>query len=224
MVQAFQLKLGCSTRKLILLKLADNANDQGYCWPSYQHIADLCEIDKRTAQRHIKKLAEMGYLTIEHRTRKHGDTSNMYRLSLEESRGDILPPRGRHTITPGVAHDHPEPVIEPVKESKRLCPLENEPNISSIEFKKLWEQWPNNNGKKQAVKAFKTLLSKNKGKDASFIVNSLIQDVKARLQANQFGFTNLMLSTYLNNERWLDDMTPSQPARKDPLLEAMGLL
>jgi hypothetical protein len=33
-------KVGNSLRKLVLIKLADNANDKGECWPSYQHIAD----------------------------------------------------------------------------------------------------------------------------------------------------------------------------------------
>jgi len=42
--QAMKLKVGNPTRKLVLLKLADNANDKGECFPSYQHIADHCEV------------------------------------------------------------------------------------------------------------------------------------------------------------------------------------
>lgn len=123
MVQAFQLKLKNSTRKLILLKLADNANDQGYCWPSYNHIADMCEIDKRTAMRHIKVLIELGYVEKELRPGKNGNTSNMYLLRLDKSRGDKLPPPSVTGVTPLVTHDHPpsdrvspESVIESVKE------------------------------------------------------------------------------------------------------------
>ena len=43
MAKAMAIKVGNPVRKLVLIKLADNANDNGECWPSYQHIADRCE-------------------------------------------------------------------------------------------------------------------------------------------------------------------------------------
>ena len=46
MVKAMKVKVGNPLRKLVLLKLADNASDHGECWPSYQHIADQCEISE----------------------------------------------------------------------------------------------------------------------------------------------------------------------------------
>ncbi|EFG1265016.1 helix-turn-helix domain-containing protein, partial [Escherichia coli] len=48
MVKAMKIRVGNPLRKLVLIKLADNASDQGECWPSYQHIADQCEISKRS--------------------------------------------------------------------------------------------------------------------------------------------------------------------------------
>ena len=38
MVKAMKIRVGNPLRKLVLIKLADNASDQGECWPSYQHI------------------------------------------------------------------------------------------------------------------------------------------------------------------------------------------
>ena len=55
MVKALKTKVGNPLRKLVLLKLADNANDQGECWPSYQCIADQCEMSKRSVMIHIAK-------------------------------------------------------------------------------------------------------------------------------------------------------------------------
>ena len=46
MAKAMGVKVGNSLRKLVLIKLADNANDKGECWPSYQHIADQCECSR----------------------------------------------------------------------------------------------------------------------------------------------------------------------------------
>lgn len=83
MVKAMQTKVGNPLRKLVLIKLADNANDQGECWPSHQHVADQCEISKTSVRNHIKKLSEMGLLRIEHREGPKGNTSNLYQLTLQ---------------------------------------------------------------------------------------------------------------------------------------------
>lgn len=60
MVKAMKIRVGNPLRKLVLIKLADNASDQGECWPSYQHIADQCEISKRSVMNHITALCESG--------------------------------------------------------------------------------------------------------------------------------------------------------------------
>ncbi len=60
MAKAMSIKVGNPLRKLVLIKLADNANDNGECWPSYQHIADQCEISKRSVMNHIAALCDSG--------------------------------------------------------------------------------------------------------------------------------------------------------------------
>lgn len=85
MVAAMQQKVGNPTRKLVLLKLADNANDKGQCFPSYQYIADQCEISKRAAIEHIKQLEVDGFLTIKRRKTDRGNTSNFYELKIKPS-------------------------------------------------------------------------------------------------------------------------------------------
>lgn len=72
MVQAMKIKVGNPLRKLVLLKLADNASDLGECWPSYQHIADQCEISKRSVMNHIEALCECGLIKKELRTGPKG--------------------------------------------------------------------------------------------------------------------------------------------------------
>ncbi|POY44074.1 helix-turn-helix domain-containing protein [Avibacterium gallinarum] len=84
MVKAMQCKVGNATRKLVLLKLADNANDDGVCFPSYQHIADQCEITRRSAISHIEALIEMGWIEKKERKTKEGNTSNLYILRLKK--------------------------------------------------------------------------------------------------------------------------------------------
>lgn len=84
MVAAMKLRVGNPLRKLVLIKLADNASDVGECWPSYQHIADQCEISKRSVMNHITALCDAGLLRKEIRKGgPKGNSSNVYFLTLE---------------------------------------------------------------------------------------------------------------------------------------------
>ena len=81
---------------LILLCLADHANDAGECWPSYDRIALRCRCTKRHAIRCIERLRQEGWITKECQQRNGRQTSNLFCLNLggvtpchPKSRGDI---------------------------------------------------------------------------------------------------------------------------------------
>ena len=97
MVEVFHTEVGNPMHKLVLLKLADNANDNGECYPSYQHIAKQCEISKRTAMRAIEELCKKGLLLKQSRYLIDGkeQTSNFYVIVLPS-------PSGSGTKQPGV--------------------------------------------------------------------------------------------------------------------------
>lgn len=54
------------TDKLVLLALADNANDEGTCWPSINTLRGKCGMDERTVRRVIDRLEAAGHLTQVH--------------------------------------------------------------------------------------------------------------------------------------------------------------
>ena len=107
MVDVMKLKIGNPTRKLVLLKLADNANDNGECWPSYNHIADHCEISRRSAINHINALEKVGYLRKEYRPGPKGNSSNLYYITLDGPKnkasagGENISLGGGENISPG---------------------------------------------------------------------------------------------------------------------------
>lgn len=87
--QAMQIKVGNPIRKLVLLKLADQANDKGECWPSYSSVAEAAECSKRAAMIHIEWLAQHGFLRIEQRKISgRQNLTNLYHLTLSEGRAD----------------------------------------------------------------------------------------------------------------------------------------
>lgn len=46
--------------KLVAIVLADHADSDGLCWPSYRRIADRTGLDSRSVRRHVSKLLELG--------------------------------------------------------------------------------------------------------------------------------------------------------------------
>ncbi len=134
MVKAMKTKVGNPLRKLVLIKLADNANDMGECWPSYQHIADQCEIGRSTVKVHIRELEKSGLLRREYRRKGELNQSNIFHLALEGraaaalggGAGDNPPgagdnPGGGAAAAPRTSHSF-EPVIEPVEQTVADAP------------------------------------------------------------------------------------------------------
>lgn len=49
--------------KLVAVVLADHADADGVCWPSYRRIAERTGLDDRTVRRHVRTLIELGVIT-----------------------------------------------------------------------------------------------------------------------------------------------------------------
>lgn len=161
MVKAMRIKVGNPLRKLVLIKLADNASDSGECWPSHQHIADQCEISRRSVINHINKLEEMGFLRKENRTKNNEKQSNLYFLTLDNpqpkelgSAGDSLPSERDAQGSAGdaqppnagdahrISHSS-EPVNEPMEAKASLSSSDDSANASSAkkQIEMIIEEW-----------------------------------------------------------------------------------
>ncbi|MDC7862239.1 helix-turn-helix domain-containing protein [Pantoea ananatis] len=174
MVKAMKTKVGNPLRKLVLIKLADNAGDKGECWPSYQHIADQCEISKRSVMTHIENLCAMGLLKKELRAGPKGNSSNVYFITLDGA-GDSLPSAanspggagdslgGSAGAAPRISHSF-EPVNEPVNEPKTIGTQANASEPKKVpktqfsdDFESAWKAYPKRaggNNKQTAWKAW----------------------------------------------------------------------
>ena len=75
---------------LVLLAIADHANDDGICWPSVARLARKARVSERQCQRLISQLVDAGELAVERGG--HGPKSTtVYRILpvLAENKGDI---------------------------------------------------------------------------------------------------------------------------------------
>ncbi|MCX2758265.1 helix-turn-helix domain-containing protein [Vibrio sp. Sgm 22] len=77
------MKTGSPISKLVLLKLADNADARGVCFPSLNYLAQYCEVSVRTVKRHVNELEKQGFVK---RIKRFDDSgrqrSNIYQLRL----------------------------------------------------------------------------------------------------------------------------------------------
>lgn len=79
--------------KIVLIVLADAANDAGICWPGLQLVANRASVSKRTVQRILAELELAGLIRRQPRYREdRSQTSTEYQLFPTDIRGDKLSP------------------------------------------------------------------------------------------------------------------------------------
>ncbi len=128
-----------ANERLLLLAIADAANEDGICWPSVKALARKCGVRPRTVRKNLARLIEQGFIE---RLERPG-RSNVYRLRTPESEDTRSPaspgPAGQpHPGTRGpgspVAPDSPprspatagtiiEPSLNPQHNHQRPRPL-----------------------------------------------------------------------------------------------------
>lgn len=109
--------------KLVLIALADMADDDGICWPAMKKVAKKSLCSKRTAQRAIGRFEDMQILSKTERPKEQKrNDSNLYQLDFmalihmtnSVLKGDTVSPTGRQgdtqvgdTVTPETINKEP---------------------------------------------------------------------------------------------------------------------
>jgi DNA-binding transcriptional ArsR family regulator len=197
------------TTKLVLLKLADNANDDGYCWPSQSTIARHTGLNRSTVNRHIKKLADAGLVEVIPRSKDGVSLPNHYQLHIEwgsckeKGVGAESHRGGRRESQGVVAEEHTEPSVESSKGTNGA-------------FERFWKAYPVKRNKKKAKDAWQRKCLNDKA-------DELIADVETRTKKDPQWLKGYIphATTYINGERWEDEIEtseqggePKSPARR----------
>ena len=86
------------TPKLVLMALADIADDQGICWPSHKTLSNKCTLSDRTLRRVLARLQSQHFMEVTPRVRKDGShASNSYRLAIDLDPPGQFDQGGGHT-------------------------------------------------------------------------------------------------------------------------------
>ena len=118
MTQVWALDLD-HTKKIVLLALADNANDDGDCYPSIATITRKCGLSERTVQSVISSLEELGKVSRNFREGR----STVYTITP----AGFVPPQTSHPAAPAPTPAAPAP---PPPQSTTLTPAAPAPITS----------------------------------------------------------------------------------------------
>jgi len=196
-----------TTEKMVLLVIADHANDEGTeAWPSQATIAKKASISVRTVQRAVNSLVRAGYLRMEKHAggsascrddrRPHRYTINLGRL------------RGGNTTTRNLRHDleadndtTSTPVTERLSRPKKH-PLD--PPKETPGFLDFWTIYPKKVAKKAALQAYEKAIKET---DPAIIAAGARRYAE---DPNRHPSYTANAATWLNAERWLDEPLPDR--------------
>ena len=181
--------------KIVLIALADRHNPDHGCFPSIGKIAEDCEICEKSVYVHLLVLEKAGLIARTGRIRANGQqTSNEYKLfrGVQNIHGDYV--RG---TSPGVQNIHTNNLvsINHVSEPKKQT------DLFDAYFDQWWDIYPRKTGKtaakKAAIKAMKII-------EPHKLSEKLSEYVATKTDTPQKYIPHL--STWLNGERWNDEL------------------
>lgn len=192
-----------SSEKLVLISLADQANDEGVTWPGKASMMRRTGLSKATIKRTLGSLRDRGLLSWAHRDRDNGSKrSNRYQIDVERVAAAATEARGGGVmVTPGGVHDDPgggvmvNPLIEPSIETSE------EPNLVDC-FEKFYKAYPRKMKGVDASKAFGQI-------DGRKFSEQIMEGVRIWSKHWEAESTPLQYvpypATFLRSEQWRDE-------------------
>lgn len=217
-----------STVRLVLLGMADICRDSGRVWASQAFIAAKVQMSLRTVRDAIKSLAEIGLITVEARPGKTElITFNLTPVVLfedgpeQDEFDDPTPANGSRTPangskTPAAVADEPvkNQEKEPTDTRERAGTLFGDDDTQAPApvplppgptFEDFWRAYPSKVGKGAAAKVWLKALAK-------VTSGEILRAVEAQKTTDRWlkGYVPNP-ATWLNQERWADEVTGQAP-------------
>ena len=177
-----------ATQKAVLIALADRADVNGFCYPSYEDICKRSCATRNTVSMALKHFESIGIIRKHRRYSK----STVYQMIISNTKIDTIDSSIKIDTISSMKIDTTSStdirtltVIEPSKEPSWVG-----------RFKEFWEKYPRKSAKQQAEKAFKRLNKKDQ-----------VAAIKG-LQSFEFSNEKHFIpyaSTFINQRRWEDE-------------------
>lgn len=140
------------TDLIVLLYIANTANDEGEAWPGIKRIAKHARVTERSVQYSLKRLVDLGELDIEHQSSKLG--TNIFRVTLGGEAG--FTGGGEASFTRGVNPTAPNTSVETsITNTKASAPEFEE------WFNYLWSIYPHFGQRSSKQESYRLFVSLN---------------------------------------------------------------
>ena len=217
-------KVGSLTKKAILMYMADKASDDGSgIWVIKSNMAADLEMTDRAVRIHIKDMIAMGIVSESGQRQCRSGYTIDYSINLNiihalqptrstperDSPLNDIQPHPCMTFTPTPERGSDKPSIEP--------PLE--PSLLNIKyFDEFYSEYPRKVGKGAARKAWAKAIKKA---DVHYIISSATCYAKTIVGTDQTFVPHP--ATWLNQERWEDELKVENNNETFNVLTEMGL-
>lgn len=176
-----------STAKFVLVALADNADDDGVCWPGQKFVADKTSFGRQTVNKTIAALENLKLIAVVRRFDALGrPRASIYRLCMKEGGNVADDDRDSRLKRQGYVADDD---IEPSDRSVSRTIL--------IAFDEFYTAYPHKQARPDAFKAWRQL------NPSPNLALEITADVKVRFKDKEVGFIPYP-ATYLRKRRWED--------------------
>lgn len=200
--------------QIIFFWVCSFADENGVCWPSRSTIAKNSGIGKQTVDKHIKNLVELGFLTKEKRKDGAKNMTNVYQIMVIDGVVQPLTQYNRQAtlvqpLTQGSTIDSLGVACVDIQELNTYNSTTELNQSNSSLFEEFYHEYPSKKAKKVAEASWLRV------NPSTGLARTIIEDVKKRrVEDKQWlgGFIP-MPATYLNQERWNDDITPVNQTR-----------
>lgn len=125
---ALTVQTGSPITKLLLISLADLADHQGSCFPSYEYLATCCHVSVRSVKNHIKILQQQGHVKKVPRFAKGYQRSNLFQLQFCLASNA---PQSSHALAPPQALESSQQ--QPHNQEESAAPISNTLNKTYLE-------------------------------------------------------------------------------------------
>lgn len=162
--------------KLVLLMIANYADENGEAYPSQEHLAKLCECTRVSVNKHIKQLEKLNFITIK-KTKNGMFGYNKYKLNLGYVNNINIPSKEYLHNTQDI----------------HIC----------TKFDIFWNECPRKIGKKKAESIYKKLINKKEVSEELLI--KAMKNYSLSVAKTELKYI-VHPVTWLNQGRWDDEI------------------
>lgn len=188
-------------KKLVLLQIANNSNDDGVSWYSIEKMAIACGMGERTFHRHLKELEQDQVIEINRRPNR----TSVYRLTWWNCQNGTNKESGTAKMAPSNCQNGTSMTAKMADDPKTSPKIDLESIFVRELFEKFWRNYPVKVGRKPAEKSFNKVMRGLNRSQAIMLMNMILNYHSIQIESGVLGSDKLHASTLLNQERWNDN-------------------